>query len=190
MTDLLDSELQAAWDRNQKAPPHKRLSEAELFEKFKKKEPEKKGWLSHLASSYETQADVVPKYAGFIRNTPAVAAGFASLIPHGLGTIENALRFRGEEGQQQQHQGVRPSESFHLLGRDMGMTPAQFSQEVQGFVPQPGDENFPILGEMGREEGSQVQERIARFGDFITKRIFRPIIKIKVIYFSFIIIKF
>jgi hypothetical protein len=176
MTELLDSELQAAWDRNRKAPPHKRMSEAELFEKFKRKEPEKKGWLSHLASGYEAQADVAPKYAGFIRNAPAVAAGLATLPTYGLGTLENALRYRGGEGQQEQYPGVSPSASFHLgLGRDTGLTPEQFASGVQDFVPQPQDENFPILGGMGREEGSQVQEHIIKGWDFIDKRIFRPI---------------
>ena len=74
MTELLDSELQAVWDKRRKAP------QIDTFEEFKKK----RGWLSHLASRYETEADIATKRAGLVRNAPAVAAGLATLPTYGL----------------------------------------------------------------------------------------------------------
>ena len=164
MTELLDSELQAAWDRNQQAPPHKRMSDAELFEKFKRKEPEKKGWLSHLASGYEAQADVAPKYAGLVRNAPALAAGLATLPTYGLGTLENAVRYRGGEGQQEQYPGVSPSASFHLGTRDTGLTPEQFASGVQDFVPPPGIRIFPFLGKWVEKRDHKFRSILQRVG--------------------------
>ena len=168
MTELLDSELQAAWDRNQKAPPHKRLSEAELFEKFKKKEPEESGLFSDASSAHHALSyagGAVPMFKGGVENIPSVAAALASLPTYALGTFENALRGRGGEEQQEHYPGIKPSAPFHLMsGRSAGVTPQEFFQGVQSFVPQPQS-----------EEGQQIQGHISNFGDFIDKRIFRPI---------------
>ena len=38
---MTDAELQALWDKNMEAPPPKRLSRSEFFEKFKKARPER-----------------------------------------------------------------------------------------------------------------------------------------------------
>ena len=171
MTDITDSESQAIWDKHRKAP------HIDTFEEFKKKkEPEKKGWLSRqlsgIGSSYatalEAEAGAEPMYQGMIENVPALAAGFATLPFHAWGVLENALRGRGGEGQREHYPDIKPSAPFHLpVGTslmDTGMTPEQLAQAVQSRVYQPQS-----------EEGQQIQERIAQGGDFLTENIIRPV---------------
>jgi len=171
MTDITDSESQAIWDKHRKAP------HIDTFEEFKKKkEPEKKGWLSRqlsgIGSSYatalEAEASAEPMYQGMIENVPALAAGFATLPFHAWGVLENALRGRGGEGQIEHYPDIKPSAPFHLpVGTslmDTGMTPEQLAQAVQSRVYQPQS-----------EEGQQIQERIAQGGDFLNENIIRPV---------------